>query len=300
MDFLNFEFLKMYPLHPTFKKHPLTPQPTPNFSPRLTWRDIHHLAVWTADPEPIFTAQQQSSTTTDQWRINSIGLLYHTKLGFGIMNALRMAQEARHWTRVPELHTCHIRYAGRPYTVPADGGVVSLKFDGCDGHPEKEVLFVERVQLLADVDADFGGHLVIWLESPQGTRSRLIGYRPKDLSNASFPTQWPFTSVHFWGEQPAGRWRLHVRNANPWRNVQSRITLSNLSLKVWGTAEEPEHYRRLREEGLGLEDEGVGEMAGEAEDETRVDLLQAIDQGLRPLQSAGGAVGEDGDRYPPR
>jgi len=283
-----------------FKILKTTPNPTIIFSPHLTWRDIHHLAVWTADPEPIFTSTQQdpSLATTDQWRINSIGLLYHTKLGFGVMNALRMAQEARHWARVPELHTCHIRYAGRPYQVPEEGaGVVSLKFDGCDGHPQKEVLYVERVQLLADVEADFGGHLVLWLESPQGTRSRLIGYRPKDLSNTSFPAQWPFTTVHFWGEQPAGRWRLHVRNANPWRNVQSRIELSNLSLKVWGTREEPEHYRRLREEGLGLEEDGVGEEGG---DETRVDLLQAIDQGLRPLQGGGGTLEDEGDRYPPR
>jgi hypothetical protein len=26
-----------------------------------------------------------------------------------------------------------------------------------------------------------------------------------------------------------------------------RVTLSNISLKVWGSADEPEHYRKLRE-----------------------------------------------------
>lgn len=55
------------------------------------------------------------------------------------------------------------------------------------------------------------GDLQIQLTSPQGTRSTLLAKRPHDVSKAGF-SQWPFMSVHTWGERPHGTWKLEIHN----------------------------------------------------------------------------------------
>ena len=47
------------------------------------------------------------------------------------------------------------------------------------------------------------------LTSPRGTRSSLLLPRPKDKLATSFE-DWPFLSVHYWGEDPTGQWTLQV------------------------------------------------------------------------------------------
>jgi len=55
------------------------------------------------------------------------------------------------------------------------------------------------------------GDLQIQLTSPQGTKSTLLAKRPHDISKAGF-SQWPFMSVHTWGERPHGTWKLEIHN----------------------------------------------------------------------------------------
>lgn len=55
------------------------------------------------------------------------------------------------------------------------------------------------------------GDLQIQLTSPQGTKSTLLAKRPHDVSKAGF-NQWPFMSVHTWGERPHGTWKLEIHN----------------------------------------------------------------------------------------
>lgn len=52
------------------------------------------------------------------------------------------------------------------------------------------------------------------LVSPKNTTSSLLFPRPHDtdMSQNSF-NDWPFMSVHFWGEEIAGSWKLIVHNA---------------------------------------------------------------------------------------
>ena len=42
-----------------------------------------------------------------------------------------------------------------------------------------------------------------------GTISQLLTARPNDKSDAGFK-DWRFMTVHFWGEDPVGDWKLHV------------------------------------------------------------------------------------------
>lgn len=46
------------------------------FSPSLTWRDVQHIAVWTAEPEPLLK-------NNEGWVRNAAGLYVNSRFGFG-------------------------------------------------------------------------------------------------------------------------------------------------------------------------------------------------------------------------
>ena len=55
----------------------------------------------------------------------------------------------------------------------------------------------------------FSGNLQIFLTSPMGTNSTLLGRRVEDDSADGF-SNWPFMTVHNWGESPRGMWTLEI------------------------------------------------------------------------------------------
>lgn len=54
-------------------------------------------------------------------------------------------------------------------------------------------------------------NFVLKITTTTGTLSMLLSKRHSDKSKGGFK-HWPFTSVHFWGEQPKGTWILVVRD----------------------------------------------------------------------------------------
>ena len=79
----------------------------------------------------------------------------------------------------------------------------------------------------------------VTLTPPQGTWSTLRPYRKFD-STCEFK-EWPFTSVHFWGENPVGNWTLQVDFSSPVGTVV--VTLYQLHL--YGTEWIPEAVCRI-------------------------------------------------------
>ncbi|KAI6241258.1 PHOMO B domain-containing protein [Aphelenchoides fujianensis] len=76
--------------------------------------------------------------------------------------------------------------------------------------------------------------------------SQLIGPRIRDRSTEGF-RQWPFMSVHFWGENPKGTWKVHVdqvKGTN--KSVEFKSVVHSLSLVLLGTKEIPEHAKTPR------------------------------------------------------
>jgi proprotein convertase subtilisin/kexin type 5 len=61
-----------------------------------------------------------------------------------------------------------------------------------------------------------------------GTTSVLLFERPRDVVSSNFD-DWPFLSVHYWGEKADGRWTLQVINAGN-RHVNQPGVLSVGSL----------------------------------------------------------------------
>ena len=87
------------------------------------------------------------------------------------------------------------------------------------------------------------GNIRIDLTSPSGTNSVLLPERLHDFGNSYI--DWPFMSVHFWGEDPIaadGLWTLRIS----YNNFDTLfVALSNLSVTFYGTTEVPEAVRRI-------------------------------------------------------
>ena len=69
-------------------------------SPRLTWRDIQHIVVWTSNWEPLKHDQD--------WSPNGVGLHVNRKFGFGLLVAEKIVELAKPTTfrTVPEKTIC--------------------------------------------------------------------------------------------------------------------------------------------------------------------------------------------------
>ena len=78
------------------------------------------------------------------------------------------------------------------------------------------------------------GNLGILLRSPSGTRSVLLNYRPLDTIGSY--NNWPFMSVHFWGENPSGTWILYIL---PLHDTDI-MDMSDLEVTFYGTSSTPE------------------------------------------------------------
>ena len=80
------------------------------------------------------------------------------------------------------------------------------------------------------------GDIQVTLTSPRGTLSILLPYRDRDFINRVGYQEWPFMSVHFWGEKPVGNWTAKVYYRSSSGSVQ--LTVHNMTL--YGTREAPQ------------------------------------------------------------
>ena len=85
------------------------------------------------------------------------------------------------------------------------------------------------------------GDIMIELTSPQGTKSTLLPYRDCDFVNEEGYDNWPFMSVHYWGENPIGTWNLSVT----FRSSSGHVNMTGISLTIYGTEDIPEAVSRI-------------------------------------------------------
>ena len=90
---------------------------------------------------------------------------------------------------------------------------------------QDKVNFLEHVQAKVTLTANRRGDLHIYLTSPSGTKANLLAQRPMDNSRSGFQN-WPFMSVHTWGENPNGLWKLEVHNEG--RYIYSKLISQQL------------------------------------------------------------------------
>jgi len=102
-------------------------------------------------------------------------------------------------------------FSGLRRIDPGAGSVLSVPMDvdGCQNNSGNAVSYVEHVQCRISLEFFPRGDLRIVLTSPMGTESVLLFERPLDVVSSTFD-DWPFLSVHYWGEKIVGRWQLNV------------------------------------------------------------------------------------------
>ncbi|XP_012280336.1 furin-like protease 1 [Orussus abietinus] len=189
----------------------------------LTWRDMQHIVVRTAKP---------ANLKAPDWVVNGVGRNVSHSFGYGLMDATAMVRLARKWRTVPEQRKCEVSAPHTGRQIPAKSQLVlELHVKECSG-----VNFLEHVQAKVSLMATRRGDLQIHLTSPRGTKSTLLAKRQHDISKAGF-NQWPFMSVHTWGERPHGTWKLEIHNEG---RYLGRATLHEWALIFYGTSTMPD------------------------------------------------------------
>ena len=79
------------------------------------------------------------------------------------------------------------------------------------------------------------GDISITMTSPSKTQSTILPYRDRDFINTRGYWKWPFLSVHFWGENPAGTWTIRVSS----RSVATAAIVSDVKVTLYGTKQVP-------------------------------------------------------------
>jgi subtilisin-like proprotein convertase family protein/subtilisin family serine protease len=195
-------------------------------NPQLTWRDMQHLVLRTANPTPLLG--------NPGWSINGVGRRISNKFGYGLMDAGALVKLARVWKAVPEQHMCTYEYTlDSPRPRPLLGHFAmnfTLNVDGCQsGTP---VLYLEHVHVITTIRYGKRGDLKLTLYSPSGTKSVLLPPRPQDFNQNGFH-KWPFLTVQMWGEDPRGTWTLTVESVS--NNPKLGGMFSDWSLLLYGT-----------------------------------------------------------------
>ncbi|XP_033231362.1 furin-like protease 2 isoform X2 [Belonocnema kinseyi] len=204
-------------------------------NPTLTWRDMQYLVVLTSRSSPL---EKETG-----WILNGVKRKVSHKFGYGLMDAGAMVSLAEQWTNVPPQHICKSPELNEERPIdPTYGYSLSAYMDvsGCAG-TLNEVRFLEHVQCKVSLRFFPRGNLKLLLTSPMGTTSTLLFERPRDVLSSNFD-DWPFLSVHFWGEKADGRWTLQVINAGN-RHVNSPGILKKWQLIFYGTATNPIRIR---------------------------------------------------------
>ncbi|XP_024940576.1 furin-like protease 1 isoform X7 [Cephus cinctus] len=216
----------------------------------LTWRDMQHIVVRTARP---------ANLKATDWVVNGVGRNVSHSFGYGLMDASAMVRLARRWRTVPEQHKCEVSAPHTDRQIPPKSQLVlELHVKECSG-----VNFLEHVQAKVSLMAFRRGDLQIQLTSPQGTKSTLLAKRPHDISKAGF-MQWPFMSVHTWGERPHGTWKLEIHNEGRYLD-----TLKEWKMVLYGTD-------TSLEIGDDLDKGKVGIIRDEVQDNAAVDARQNV------------------------
>ena len=107
------------------------------------------------------------------------------------------------------------------------------------------IQYLEHVVVRISVEALGGigrGDIYIELISPSATLSVLLKRRLLDRAEINGGqtayVDWPFMSVMFWGEDPAGQWTLSIMSVNPY--IDGVVNVSKVEFEFYGVSQVPE------------------------------------------------------------
>ena len=87
------------------------------------------------------------------------------------------------------------------------------------------------------------GDIKVEMVSPSGTTSVLLPYREFDFINTEGYDNWSFMSLHHWGENPLGTWRIMVS----YKNSHAKVSVILHNVELYGTSEVPQAVSQIPE-----------------------------------------------------
>jgi len=165
-------------------------------NPSLTWRDIQHILVKSA---------QQNDPDDSDWQVNGAGHHINHKYGFGRIHAANAVNLAKKWQAVSQEKTIASQNMVLNLSIP-DKSNESLQSNiSIQGN-----LSVEHVAVILTTNHSCAEQLDIKLISPSGTSSMLM----QSHSSMSSYDEWLFTSIRHWGENSDGKWTLELKDTS--------------------------------------------------------------------------------------
>ena len=203
---------------------------------KLTWRDMQHVVLLTANPKPLLGETG--------WSTNAVGKQFSYKFGYGLMDGSAMVDLASKWPGIGPRLTCKSTEVAPDMALrPGKAVRSSVTTSACSG-TSNDIQYLEHVQCIITLKYVPRGDLRIDLISPSGTRSSILFPRPMDTHSDRIGfNEWPFLSVHFWGEQASGNWTLEVK-PNP-RDIGQGGVLKKWQLVFYGTYYLPKEAEQM-------------------------------------------------------
>jgi len=188
-------------------------------NPTLTWRDVQHILIETAEHNDIGDAD---------WVSNGAGYLINHKYGFGRIDAQAAVTAALTWTLLGA--EANAQGTSSPNLLIPDNDLTGVN-DSISIPIDISVEFVEVYFTAAD--HTYWGDLEITLTSPDGTESVLA--ESHNSGDAYVYDNWRFGSVRHFGESSQGDWTLKVMDLQ----AGDVGTLESWTVKIYGTGGEP-------------------------------------------------------------
>lgn len=196
--------------------------------PDLTWRDMQHIAVHSA---------QMINPQDPDWQKTQAGRYYNHKFGYGVISAYAFIEEAK----THKLVKPQAWFESGNRTIPADetyigeGGVKNTFTITQAMLDAANLETVEHVTVRVWITHERRGDVDVELVSPHGTKSVLARPRRFDDATTGFPG-WGFMSLKHWDESPVGDWTIQVFDqAHP----KQTGNFWAWSMTLWGQALDP-------------------------------------------------------------
>lgn len=209
-------------------------------NPNLTWRDVQHILIQTANSEILTTTENSK-----EWKETIINentmIRHHYQYGFGLINPSAAVEVARSWGAIPP----EISTEARKALGSIDGRISQGGFQTWELEITEDI-DIESMELIIKGNHPYRGDLEIILESPDGTISVLSEKHGDgngdDFDRTLYENQrnynWTFTSLRHWGESSLGTnktgiWKVTVRDVGDVSISNGRM--SSVQLIAYGT-----------------------------------------------------------------
>jgi len=189
-------------------------------NPSLNWRDVKEIYIRSAT---------RNDSGDSDWARNGAGFWFNHKYGAGLINASEAVRLARNWSNLGSMTSVSIPLSSLPANIRDNnaGGLVKY-FDT----RSLSGLRVEHATVTTDISHPSRGELQIQLTSPAGTTSRLAEKHTSYAPDPADYPNWTFSTVHNWGEDSRGLWKLKIADRVPGNTG----TLNSATLTLYGTA----------------------------------------------------------------